>query len=124
MIVVTIISLFGRRLNNKHLELRRHQEELSELNREIARAESEALHMANHDALTGLINAVCLHNLLDDFHAGKVQESPRDALVMIELENFKLIDSIVGRRNGELILQEVARRIQAKGLGTPPWWRA
>jgi len=119
MIVVTIISLFGRRLNRKHQELRRHQDELSELNREIARAGERALHLANHDAVTGLINASCLRNLLDDFHAGKTQEVPRDALVMIELENFKLIDSIVGRRNGELILQEVARRILAKGLEQP-----
>jgi diguanylate cyclase (GGDEF)-like protein len=119
MIVVTIISLFGRRLNRKHLELRRHKDELSELNREIALAGERALHLANHDSVTGLINAACLRNLLDDFHAGRDEEAPRDALVMIELENFKLIDSIVGRRNGELILQEIAQRIQAKAAEHP-----
>jgi len=119
MITVTIISLFGRRLNRKHLELRRHKDELSELNREIALAGERALHLANHDPVTGLMNASCLRNLLDDFHAGRTGEAPNDALVLIELENFKLIDSIVGRRNGELILQEVARRIQEQAGHEP-----
>ncbi|MEN9355760.1 MAG: hypothetical protein RL318_3085, partial [Fibrobacterota bacterium] len=119
MITISIISLFGRRLNKKHLELRRHKDELSDLNREIALAGERALHLANHDAVTGLINASCLRSLLDDFHAGRSEESPRDALVLIELENFKLISSIVGRRNGEVILLDVAKRIQAKAQEHP-----
>jgi len=119
MITVTIISLFGQRLNRKHLELRRHKDELSALNREIALAGERALHLANHDSVTGLMNATCLRNLLDDFHAGRTEEAPNDALVLIELENFKLIDSIVGRRNGEVILQEIARRIQEQAGHEP-----
>lgn len=114
VVVSTIISLFGRHLNRKHLELRRKQQELSLLNRDLADAGEKALHMANHDPVTGMKNASCLRLLIDDYHATRNEAATTDTLILVELENFKLISSILGQRNGEQILRLIAQRIQEK----------
>ena len=114
LIVSTIISLFGRHLNRKHMELRRKQDELSRLNRGLAEAGEKAFHLANHDSVTGLKNAAYLRGMIDDFHASPTETASTDTLILIELENFKMISSILGQRYGEQILREIAQRIQEK----------
>ena len=114
LIVTTIISLFGRHLTRKNMELRRQQAKLSVLNRDLAEAGEIALHMANHDAVTGMKNALCLRSLIDDFYASRKEDAPSKSLILVELENFKLISSILGQRSGEKILRQIAQRIQEK----------
>ena len=116
LIVSTIISLFSRHLNGKHMELRRKQHELSLLNNDLAKAGEKALHMANHDPVTGLKNTACLRSAIDEFHASRKSSSSSETLILVELENFKLVSSILGQRNGEQVLREVARRVKEKGL--------
>jgi len=117
--VATIISLFGRSLNRKHGQLQRSQQELSLLNRDLAEASQKALHLVNHDPVTGLKNATCLRGLIDEFHGSREAGSSSQALVLLELENFKTISSILGQRNGEQILRETAHRIETKASLLP-----
>ncbi|GAA1603627.1 sensor domain-containing diguanylate cyclase [Actinoplanes couchii] len=71
--------------------------------------EARALHdelsrQATHDALTGLANRVLLHR--------RMEESPdRLSLLLIDLDGFKPINDRHGHHTGDLVLQEVARRL-------------
>jgi diguanylate cyclase (GGDEF)-like protein len=69
-------------------------------------------HLATHDALTGLPNRV----LLDDRLAQAIAHADRDAqpfaVLMLDLDRFKLINDSFGHRSGDILLNEVAHRLQ------------
>jgi diguanylate cyclase (GGDEF)-like protein len=68
-------------------------------------------HLATHDALTGLPNRV----LLDDRLLQAIAHADRDlrafALLICDLDRFKLINDSLGHRAGDELLQEVGRRL-------------
>ncbi len=68
-------------------------------------------HLATHDALTGLPNRV----LLDDRLAQAIAHADRDgqpfAVLMLDLDRFKLINDSFGHHPGDMVLNEVARRL-------------
>jgi diguanylate cyclase (GGDEF)-like protein len=76
-------------------------------------ANRQLRHLATHDALTGLPNRV----LLDDRLAQAMAQADRDkrsfALMVCDLDRFKLINDSLGHRAGDELLQEVARRLSA-----------
>jgi diguanylate cyclase (GGDEF)-like protein len=76
-------------------------------------ANRQLRHLATHDALTGLPNRV----LLDDRLAQAMALADRDrrsfALMVCDLDRFKLINDSLGHRAGDELLQEVARRLTA-----------
>jgi diguanylate cyclase len=69
-------------------------------------------HLATHDALTGLPNRV----LLDDRLAQAIAHADRDAqpfaVLVLDLDRFKLINDSFGHRSGDIVLNEVAHRLQ------------
>jgi diguanylate cyclase len=76
-------------------------------------ANRQLRHLSTHDALTGLPNRV----LLDDRLAQAMAQADRDkrsfALMVCDLDRFKLINDSLGHRAGDELLQEVARRLSA-----------
>jgi len=80
-----------------------------------SRKESERLlaHRAHHDPLTGLPNRA----LLDDRLAQALALARRDAtplsLLLLDLDGFKRVNDTLGHEAGDLLLQEIARRLQA-----------
>ncbi|MEP9384870.1 putative bifunctional diguanylate cyclase/phosphodiesterase [Nocardioides cheoyonin] len=77
-------------------------------------AESTIRHMAGHDALTGLPN----RELLDARIAAAVEEvssvGGRLAVLIVNLDDFKRINDTLGHRAGDVLLVEVAHRIQGQ----------
>jgi diguanylate cyclase (GGDEF)-like protein len=70
--------------------------------------------LAQHDGLTGLVNVRQLTRLLE--HA-LVRAGRRDTVVVvmfIDLDGFKAVNDTWGHATGDAVLQEVARRVQAK----------
>ncbi|MGH8181255.1 MAG: putative bifunctional diguanylate cyclase/phosphodiesterase [Steroidobacteraceae bacterium] len=76
-------------------------------------ANRQLRHLATHDALTGLPNRV----LLDDRLAQAVAHAHRDgqpfALLVVDLDRFKLINDSLGHRAGDVVLDEVSRRLSS-----------
>ncbi len=76
------------------------------------RLESELSWQALHDPLTGLGNRLQLQRRLESIGANS--HSPHGtALMLIDLDNFKLINDTFGHAQGDAILRIVARRLSA-----------
>ncbi len=71
-------------------------------------------YLAEHDALTGLVNRNTLHARLAGMIAD-AQRRPREvALLVIGLDGFQSINDMLGHSAGDLVLQAVAARLQAE----------
>ncbi len=76
-------------------------------------AESEIRHLAFYDPLTQLPNRQLLMNRLQQALAHNHQRPRECALMFIDLDNFKALNDTMGHQKGDLLLQQVAKRLTA-----------
>ncbi len=78
-----------------------------------ARKEDEAAirRLAFYDPLTGLANRRLLLDRLNQTLATSARTGQDSALIFIDLDNFKQLNDTRGHRIGDLLLEEVARRL-------------
>jgi diguanylate cyclase (GGDEF)-like protein len=70
-------------------------------------AEKRARHQALHDGLTGLPNRVLLVDRLQE----AINVSARAAVVVLDIDRFKEVNATLGHHHGDLLLEQVARRL-------------
>ncbi len=70
-------------------------------------------YQASHDLLTGLPNRVLLADRLQQAIALAERNSYFATVAFIDLDNFKYINDSLGHQAGDVLLVEVARRLQA-----------
>jgi diguanylate cyclase (GGDEF)-like protein/PAS domain S-box-containing protein len=75
--------------------------------------ELDLAHRALHDPLTGLANRVLLQDRLEHAAANLKREALPVMVGYIDLDRFKVINDTLGHDCGDLVLQEVARRLTA-----------
>jgi diguanylate cyclase (GGDEF)-like protein len=75
-------------------------------------AEQQIRNLAFIDALTGLPNRRMLFDRLQQACATSARHGQHGALFFIDLDHFKLVNDTLGHDHGDLLLQEVARRLQ------------
>ncbi len=68
-------------------------------------------HMAQYDDLTGLANRALLQDRLKTALARAKREQGRVSLLYLDLNGFKQVNDTYGHAVGDLLLQEVARRL-------------
>lgn len=80
---------------------------------ERKRAEEKLRHAAQHDALTGLPNRALVYEIGAQLIGGaKRHKQQKLAVMFFDLDRFKPINDTYGHRTGDLMLQEVARRLK------------
>lgn len=79
------------------------------------KSEKRVEHLAYHDPLTGLPNRHLLQDRLEQVLARIKRRSGFGALMFLDLDNFKTINDSLGHSVGDLLLQEVAKRLRACG---------
>ncbi|MBB3953190.1 diguanylate cyclase (GGDEF)-like protein/PAS domain S-box-containing protein [Novosphingobium sediminicola] len=83
-------------------------------------SEERAIWMAHHDTLTGLPNRAVLQDRLD---AALMQadgrilavdgDAPGHALLIVDVDNFKIINDTLGHDGGDVLLRALAARLRA-----------
>jgi len=81
--------------------------------RHLRAAEERVEYLAYYDTLTGLPNRNELAKRLDMEVSRVKRNQNHGALLFIDLDNFKYINDSMGHPAGDLVLQEMARRLKA-----------
>lgn len=79
-------------------------------------AEQHRTHLALHDMLTGLPNRVLLAENVKSTIANCKKTNSQAALLLLDLDRFKIINDTRGHHSGDALLREVAERI-SKAIG-------
>lgn len=79
---------------------------------ERARSNERLTYMVQHDALTGLPNRLLLTDRLNVAMTHAERTGKRLALMFMDLDRFKNVNDVFGHEGGDMILQEVARRLR------------
>ena len=80
------------------------------LHGDVLRQAAEHAHEASHDALTGLANRTLLAERADQaLSVGK----GTTAMLLLDLDHFKEINDTLGHSAGDMLLEEVARRLRS-----------
>ncbi|MFT3758917.1 putative bifunctional diguanylate cyclase/phosphodiesterase [Thauera sp.] len=92
---------------------------LKDLAEELEASQEALRFRANHDQLTGLPNRAYVRELVDQMigrkqWGGPDSESNQLALAFIDLDEFKRVNDMHGHVVGDVLLQEIARRVQAE----------
>lgn len=77
------------------------------------RAEERVHYLATHDSLTGLPNRAMFGELLDQAIVTARRYGNKPVVMFIDLDRFKLVNDSLGHAAGDLLLQEMARRLKA-----------
>ena len=112
--ILQCASALSRKWQNARA-LQRHVESLelvvTDRTKGLEAANRQLRHLASHDALTGLPNRL----LLDDRIAQAIIQAQRHshefAVLVVDLDRFKLINDSLGHRAGDELLREAAQRL-------------
>jgi diguanylate cyclase len=87
------------------------EEVITTRTRGLEAAKQQLRHLTTHDPLTGLPNRVLLDDRLQQAIAHADRDMRAFAVLVCDLDRFKLINDSLGHRAGDELLQEVARRL-------------
>ncbi|WP_456375830.1 sensor domain-containing protein [Thiolapillus sp.] len=75
-------------------------------------AEEDIYRLAHYDALTGLPNRLLFHDRLEQTIAHAERNGQFVALLFLDLDRFKHVNDSIGHAGGDMLLKEVAERLQ------------
>jgi len=81
---------------------------------ERKKAEATILHMAFHDALTGLPNRLLFNDRLNVAMAAAQRNNKKFGVMMLDLDKFKNINDSLGHDIGDQLLQSVGNRLRGR----------
>lgn len=86
--------------------------ELKKTEKEIRKNEARQSYLANHDPLTGLSNRLMFQEQLEQAVRIASRYKKKMSVLFLDLNDFKVINDTMGHKVGDLVLCEVARRLE------------
>jgi diguanylate cyclase (GGDEF)-like protein len=100
-----------RQIQKLNIEL---EQRVKERTKELERANLRLLHMASHDALTGLPNRVYfMERLMAVLAYTHTHPNCQFAVLFLDCDDFKMVNDSLGHLAGDQLLKAVARRLSA-----------
>jgi diguanylate cyclase (GGDEF)-like protein/PAS domain S-box-containing protein len=75
--------------------------------------EAQLLHLASHDALTNLPNRTLLCDRIAQSILNAERQKQGLAILLLDLDNFKMVNDTIGHPKGDLLLKAVSLRLQS-----------
>ena len=82
--------------------------------RHVTKQAAQLAHQALHDELTGLANRLLFQDRLKSSILRGQRQGITFSTILIDLDDFKAVNDSLGHNVGDLLLQEVARRLKSK----------
>lgn len=101
------IGEVARRFEQQRGQIRRQFEQLEHSHRELE-------HLARHDNLTGLPNRAMFADRAEQAISAARRSGDQLGLLFIDLDHFKEVNDRLGHEAGDLLLRQVAARIEAQ----------
>ena len=79
---------------------------------ELKHSQRQIAHQTHHDALTGLPNRLLFQDHLDMAIAQAQRHNSKVGVIFLDLDRFKQINDSLGYTVGDILLQEVAKRLK------------
>ncbi len=86
-------------------------ERILDLQQRLLQASEQNRYQATHDALTGLLNRAAILDFFDRELARSGREGGSVAVLMADIDHFKIINDTRGHMAGDVVLREAARRM-------------
>lgn len=101
---------------NQHLQAANEnlEQRVAERTAELQAQSRQLELLAQHDGLTGLVNVRQLTRLLEQALVRAARRETVVVVMFIDLDGFKAVNDTWGHATGDLVLQEVARRVRAR----------
>ena len=111
MAATLILSLLCGLLSRGHLTVQKRNQDLKREVAERQQAEADLARLAHFDAVTGLPNRVLFHHRLAQSIQSVEQRGGHLAVLLLDIDGFKLINDTLGHAHGDLLLQEATARL-------------
>jgi diguanylate cyclase (GGDEF)-like protein len=99
-------------VSNADLELLERVANLVALAIEQEHLSRKLIHQARHDPLTGLVNRATLMHWMPQVLKQSTRKTSLGAYMILDLDRFKHVNDCLGHHMGDLLLKEVAKRLQ------------
>jgi len=83
---------------------------------EYIEKEARLNYLAYYDVVTGLPNRALFHDRLHQHLLAASENNSKVALLLFDLEQFRVINETLGRQAGDALLKQVAERLRGAGL--------
>ena len=78
----------------------------------IIELEDKRIHLASYDSLTNLWNRNKIFEFLEEELERSTRENQQTGILMVDIDNFKLVNDTYGHYIGDVVLEEVAARLK------------